>query len=323
MNSNCQHIFPYIAGVSLTLTFCNTLFLELYLNLGLSTFIVSYSVHLIVQIGLQLIYLRNKNCFERLVVPEWRSLFTDNAYVWGFLWNYSVTFWFEIFNDEFITFVFLMSHQPKRTIIVWKIVLQVTKMLFVLGYSSAVYVRSSGNALLAEERQSEFKQLVWETSISLGGLTSVISITLLFFSYFISSLLVYKEETVLLLAFALQIKSLFLLPDSFNVYLNTVLRMIDYQQYVFWVSTVFYFLILPAGVILSIVYYRMGLVPCLFLLVICNSLVLLLYWLRLIVGFRKSVSKKISHLRNQNELFLSNMKLTEKMNNSTLGLEDL
>ena len=294
-----ENFFPYICGSSTVLSLLIIYYLEIIKNFGIYTFIYGYCIHYLIQIVLSVILLYAKSPSGCYSFPGFNLLF-KNLNELKFLINYSLAFLCELLSGELVPLILLYGFNPSLNIGIWSIIIQFINIMFYFGYAVSAYSRSVCNPLLALKNYEQLKDHLLITSVYLFITLSLSNLFVFIFSHYISGLFFSDENSAVLLSQCLQLLSMFFIIEGFIVYLNSALRMIGFDSFCFYVAFVIYILLFPPNLLYITMKYNTGAFIAIGVLYGFNSILCLLFLLRLLKGFKQNVYETFKKIENEN-----------------------
>ena len=297
-----EGVYPFLSLAGLILSFSTIYLAASHWQLGVWAFILGYFVHFLVQILGQLVVLVIKSGPNLYAFPGLSELVRESCSVLSFIVKFSLAFMFELMSYEVVPLILLLSLRPDLNISVWSIITQIVSIICYIGYSVSAYTRSVGNSMLAKGQCLEFKRLVSKTSVHLLVTYLILNVTVFVCASKLSKIFFTEPEMRDLLKRCLQLLSFFFVSEGFMMYLNSVLRMIGFETYVFFVMFFIFFLFFPLTLFSITVTLQTGTFMAIILLAISYTTVSSLFLARLVRGFQKSVEAQILKLEEENQI---------------------
>ena len=140
-----------------------------------------------------------------------------------------------------------------------------------------------------------------------------------FFLPQISKLFVSDPQQIQTFSRSFGLFSFFFISEGFFIMMASTLRLIGHPDYVLLVMIVFFAVSFPLSSFISVFVFRQGVFNCVVSLVICDTLVAVMFISRYIYRLDLSVNSSISIIKQTNEEFLS---LQEPLQSSDPPLEE-
>ena len=289
-------------------------FLGLQTKMGIRTFTWGITLQNLVQIGIQIHYLAKhspKGCYSR---PSISQIFSNSKPTLAFLVKFGFALLCESFCYYSIPLFLLLGNNPERNVRTWAVVAQSISLIFFLGFSVSAYVRSLANPMLANGNYKDFHKLLTRSSIYFFGTLSVIGFAIFVFSENLASLFFKDPATASLLANSFRKMSIFYISEGFMVKLNSELRMLGFEAYVFWVAFALFVCFFPPT-LLFFTSRGAGALTAIGLIGFSNSSVCGLFIFRLVKGFKRNFILRFNQIHNENYEFLISQQIPLELNN--------
>lgn len=274
--------------------------MEVVLGLGVNSFIFCFSIHYSLQIAVQLGVLAANSDGSYYRFPGLRALFSDNRRMLRFIVDYSFAVLFEHISVEILAVILLLSANPEFNISIWSVVSQMICFIYYLGYGLSAYFRHAASHLIVQNEYAQFKSMLVQ-SCKFFCVTLLMLFVLVFgFAQPFSRCFFDDSESVDVLQVCFRILSLFFVAEGFVTFLNSVLRLISEESFVFVVNFLLYMVFLPLSSFAVTYVYRTGAIVILLNFVVTSFIASNLFFYKLFKNSEKSFSKTYMGLVNEN-----------------------
>ena len=295
-----ERVFPLLCSVTTLISAVAVYLLEAKLALGVRTFVlgflVQYSCQILAQVAV-LIAKSDRACYR---FPDLGALASKNRRMVQFVCDYSLATWFEHFSYEVLALILLLSAEPDVNIGVWSVLAQAINLVYYLGYGLSAYVRQAGSQLIVRNDFCNFKRLLAQSSQFLSAILLIGLVLVLAFAEPLSRLFFREAAYVELTTVSLRILCLQIFPEGFAVYLDSVLRMMGEESFVFWMNFGFYFVLVPACSFVATYGFRTGVIGVLCVLVSAGLICIVWFVVKLLKNLGKKFEKTYLTLQNGN-----------------------
>ena len=168
----------------------------------------------------------------------------------------------------------------------------------------SAYVRSVGNPMLAKKNYKGFYTLLTKSSLYFFVTLAIIGFGIFIFSQQIAALFFTDFKTISLLSNCFQRMAIFYISEGFMVKLNSELRMLGFEGYVFWVAFCLFVCFFPPSLFYCTWKLGAGALTAIALIGFSNCSVSGLFIFRLIKDFKKNVQLQFERIETENQNFL-------------------
>lgn len=269
-------------------------------NYQINSFIYGLFIHHITQVIALVFIIILKIPGYVFVKPPWKKIVNTDRKVLIFCIKYSINVMGELFPEEIVPFILLLSIKSEQNILIWSSVSLIVNIIYYIGYSVGSYIRTTGSECLGLSDYSSLKTLIKKSLMYMFFVNLILTVVSLIFSAEIASIFVQKEEDLIILTKCIRLFSCFYFVEGLFIMISSTIRMLGYTTFSLLSTIIVFGIGFPLSCLLSVKRYSGGAYSCVVCLVICDTLTSICFIIRLCINFKSNTLRVIEELESTN-----------------------